>query len=232
MIAALTALVAFAEPPRGEVIVGFNGNSDQGFGFVSVQPALARSEDASFLLRGTVSQLYYTFPDLLGLTRVEAPGMSLGPAFLYTPRDFIFSLNIGLGARHATRTVGDFSEARLVPDATLGGDIQWRPDQRASIYGLFSFMAAEPYLWARAGAMHPVYPFIPRDEAASVWLGVETTSSGNFRSRLLEVGPVMEVPVRDLRAAFSVRGGLAIRHTGDLFIRQGFTLGAGLYWSY
>jgi hypothetical protein len=237
MMALLLAMFAHAEPPRGEVIVGWSGNQRQNYGFLAVQPALLRSPDASFVLRGTVSQLYYTFhDDLTGVNHVESPGVSVGPAFTYTPGDFAFGMAVGLGARRSTRVVESdptFTPVTTIePDATLSGDIYWRPRQRAQVYGGFSFTAANPYLWLRVGASHPIVPFDPVNAPVSLWLGFEGSNSGPFASRLLELSPVLEVPVRDLRTVFSVRAGMAFEEHGDGYERQGYTGGLGIYWAY
>ena len=41
---------AYAEPNRGEMFVGWFGNPDRAYGYLTFQPALARTSDASFVL--------------------------------------------------------------------------------------------------------------------------------------------------------------------------------------
>lgn len=231
LIAALVG-VASAEPPRGEVVTGFSGNFDQGYGFVTFQPALLRSEDASFVLRASVSQLYYTFLDGPSVNEVGSPGVSVGPGFVYTPGNFSLGLGVGLGLRRSTRQVeGSLADRTVELDASLTGDVQWRPQQKAAIYGLFSFTAANPYLWARVGATMSVIPFLRTNAPVALWVGGEATSNGNFESRQLELGPVIEVPVRDLHMVFSARGGVALQQIEGNFV-QSPTAGLGVYWWY
>jgi hypothetical protein len=231
MIATL-ALAAFAEPPRGEVIAGWSGNTDQGYGFVTYQPALLRSEDASVLLRATVSQLYYTFPDALGLNEVGSPGVSVGPGFVYTPGDFTLGVACGFGVRRSTRKVElVLDETTLGIDALLTGDVSFRPQQKAALYSSFSFSAANAYLWARVGAMASIVPFLRANPPVAMWAGFEVTSNGNFESRLLELNPVIEVPIRDIHAVFSVRSGVALERVGGTLVTAP-TFGAGVYWWY
>ena len=229
--------VARAEPPRGEVNLGFSGNTDQGYGFVTFQPALLRSEDASMVLRATVSQLYYTFytepfPPEEILNEVGSPGVSVGPGFVYTPGDFSLGVGVGLGMRRSTLRTEGVRDSNLELDASLTGDVQWRPQQKAAIYGLFSFTAANPYLWARVGATASVIPFLRPNAPVAIWLGGEVTSNGNFESRLLEIGPVLEVPVRDIHTVFSLRGGVALEEDNEGNLVQAPTVGLGVYWWY
>lgn len=230
MIASL-ALVAFAEPPRGEVIAGFSGNTDQGYGFATFQPALLRSEDASIVLRGTVSQLYYAFLDQGTLNEVGSPGLSIGPGFTYTPGDVGFGMAVGVGVRRSTRTIDVLTATTYDIDALLTGDVTWRPQQKASLYGQFSFSAANPYLWARVGAMASAVPLLRANTPVAVWLGFEVTTNGNFESRVLELGPVVEVPIRDIHTVFSARGGLSLQRAGGE-LEQAPTIGLGVYWWY
>ena len=98
--------------------------------------------------------------------------------------------------------------------------------------------AADRYLWARAGASHPVLPFAS-DAPVSLWLGLEGTTSGTFESRHHEVGPVAELPLRDLDAVLTVRAAVPVRQLEALgrpgaagaLVSEG-TLGLGAYWSY
>ncbi|MEQ1505846.1 MAG: cellulose biosynthesis protein BcsS [Myxococcota bacterium] len=230
MIATL-ALAALAEPPRAEITAGWSGNVDQSYGSLVLQPALLRSVDASVVLRATVSTMYYTFDDSAGTSRVESPGTSIGPGFVYTPKNLALGMSIGIGARRSTVKLGDDRDRRVELDATLSGDLYWRPGQRAQLYGTFSFNAVGPYLWARSGATVPVAPFSGRSAPVSLWLGAEATSVGTFDDRVLEVGPVAELPVRELGAVFSLRGGVALDER-DGFDPSGLSFGAGVYWSY
>jgi hypothetical protein len=231
MIAALS-LVALAEPPRAQLTAGWSGNAEQSFGFAAVQPAVARSIDAAFVLRATASHVNYQYLRRGVHYEVDSPGLSVGPAFVYAPEDFGLHLGVGVGVRHVTWSLDGVATKELRPDATLSGDVYWRPDQRAQIYGLFSFTAADPYLWARAGATHPLIPLVRRDAAASLWLGAEATTSGTFYARMLEAGPVAELAIRDLGAVVSVRGGLALRESGQAAVESSPSIGLGVYWAY
>ena len=230
MIATL-ALSALAEPPRAEVLAGWSGNAVQSYGFATVQPALLRSTDGSLVARTTVSHLHYSFFDGARIHRVDSPGLSVGPAFVYTPGDLALGVGVGLGARRSTSwAVGSAAESRVKLDASLTGDVFWRPGQRAQIYTLFSLGAADRYVWARAGA---TYPVIPREGAVSLWLGLEGTTSGPLSALLNEVGPVAEVPVRPLGAVLGVRAALPVEDlAGGTFVLDHATFGIGAYWSY
>jgi len=218
---------AYAVPPRGEIIMGWSGNADHGFGFTTVQPALVRGEDgqAAFLFRATVSELYYSFITDGQLHLIRSPGLAAGPGIAITEGPFGLSASVGLEARRPT------PDLRVVFDANLAGGVSWRPAGRASVYAQTSFSAVQQNVWLRAGAMMPVFPIAPRDTAASLWLGLETTRVGSGPNQVQEVGAVAEVPIRDLHAAINVRAGVAFQELGRNVVRRG-TVGIGLYWSY
>lgn len=227
MIATLS-IAALAVPPKGEVITGWTGNADHGYGFTTVQPALVRADDgqASFVARATLFDLYYSYVVEDELYLVRSPGVSVGPGVVITPwEDVSLSAAIGVEVRQPSE-----SEA-LMLDASLSGGAQWRPNQRAALYGVSSFSATNRNVWIRVGGMIPVIPPAPRDAPWSLWLGVEGTSVGTGETALQEIGGVAEVPIRDLRAAISARAGLASQELGEVLVRRG-TFGLGLYWSY
>jgi hypothetical protein len=228
------ALSAFAEPPRGEVVLGWAGNADHGYGFATVQKALVRGDDAhsSLVLRGTVSQLYYTWTDN-GLThRVDSPGVAIGPAVGYSTTHLSVGAGIGFEARRdGLRIEGGDPDYTVEPDASLSGNIGLRPGSGTAIYSYATFSAVNQNLWARAGAIQQIVPLLARGTKASLWLGPEATVLGGRETRLYELTGVAEVPVRKLHATFSLRGGVSMQREAGRTERQP-TGGVGVYWYY
>lgn len=228
---ALMALPALANPPRTEVFGGWSGSASQNYAYATVQPALVRSEDASFVMRATVHRVHYTYSEGGVPVRVDATGTSVGPGFVYTPGKVSIAMAVGLHAQHATSLIDGAPDRGFRFDASLEGNALWHPWPQAAMYGVFNFNAANPYLWARSGVTHAVVPLRP-DAPVSLRLGVEATNSGTFESRVLELGPVVEVPVRSLGAVFSARGGVALEQYGKVGGPEPSpTLGFGVYWS-
>ncbi len=228
------ALTASAEPPRGEVYASYGGSVDRGFGIVSFQPALVRGQDAeaSLVLRGAASTLYYVYMDGDRFTRVRSPGFTMGPGFSWTPNDLTMSASIGFESRATTR-MPHLGEAwtELEVDVSLAGQVQWRPGQLGSVYALGSFSAVYENLWMRAGALRSIVPFRERRAPVALWLGAEGTTVGNQDNRVFELNGVAEVPVRWLDTTFSVRGGVASFELGEERIHQP-AFGLGIYWRY
>jgi hypothetical protein len=227
-------LSAYAEPPRAEVILGWAGNGDHGYGFLTVQAALVRGEDAhsSLVLRGTVSELYYTWSDVGVLNRVESPGASIGPGFSYSTEHFGLGAGLGFEARRDSRRIEQGEPERTLElDASLSGNVGWRPGAGTSVYGLATFSAVHQNLWARVGAIQQVIPLLDRGTAVSLWIGPEVSTLGGRETHLFELAGVAEVPVRELHATFSARAGVSTQRLGAEDVRQA-TGGVGVYWSY
>ncbi|MEZ4235984.1 MAG: hypothetical protein R3F59_07430 [Myxococcota bacterium] len=230
-LAMLAMTSALANPPRGEVFGGVSGSATQNYTYLTFQPAILRSEDASFVLRATLQHVYFNYLDDEDNIQVDAAGTSFGPGFVFSPGRLSLSMAIGLHAQHATSKIDGNADRGLQLDASLEGNVVYSPWAQAQLYGIFNFSAASPYLWARAGATHAIVPQ-RTDSSLALRGGLEATSSGTFQARILEVGPVLELAARDIGAVFSVRGGLAV-DTGDaLRSRLSPSLGAGAYWAF
>ncbi len=231
MILALLAHVALAEPPRGSVNVGFSGNLDQGYSFLSFTPAIGRSDDASLTLNATVSDIYYDYTDT-AYHQVNSPGVSVGPGFVYAPRDLSIGFNAGFEVRRPMeRLDGGDAATTTTYGATLSSNLYWYPRHKTILYGIVSFNTADEYLWTRAGVLKPLIPMFQRDAPVSLWVGLEATSAGNVLTRSLEFGGVAQVPVSKIHTTFSARGGVSLLDVGaDVVVEP--TVGIGAYWWY
>jgi hypothetical protein len=226
------ALTASAEPPRGEVVTGWSGNADHGYGFLNVQKAVVRGDDAhsSLSLGATVSQLYYTWSDGGIENRVDSPGVAAGPSFGYATEHLGIGAGIGFEAR---RDLHSIDGGEPVPttelDASLSGNIGLRPGAGTAIYTMATFSAVNQNLWARLGAIQQVVPLIERGTRVSLWLGPEVTILGGRETHLLDLTGVAEVPFRKLHATLSARAGVSLQQQEGATVKQG-TGGAGVYW--
>lgn len=237
----LLASAALAQPPVIAVNLGFSGNLDQGYSFLSVTPALGRTNDASLTLNATVSDIYYEYADPV-VHRVQSPGVSVGPGFVYAPRDLALGFNAGFEVRRPTLTVetappddvtlGDIPpETSTTLGANLAANLYWYPQHKTILYGILSFNTADEYLWARVGALRPLIPMFQRDAPVSLWLGLEATTAGNQLTRVEEVGAVAQVPIAKIHTTISARGGVSLQGAGGTVTTQP-TVGLGLYWQY
>jgi hypothetical protein len=230
MIATL-ALSALAAPPRAEVLAGWSGNAVTRYAYTTAQPALLRGDWGSLLVRGTVSQLHVRAGADDDATRIEAPGLSLGPAVVLTPGEVAVVLGVALSARRADTFVEDtLTDSRVTVDAAVTGDLYWRPGGRASLYTQGSLAAAGRSVWARAGATAPV---TPRDRPVSLWLGLEGTSSGPLPTLATEVGPVAEIPLQPLRVSLALRAAAPVAElAAGTFALRDTNLGVSAYWAW
>jgi hypothetical protein len=220
---------ASAQPPRGEVILGWAGNLDRGYGFVEGLPSLGRSEDASVVLALSASELYYQYFDGFRNVNVTSPGASIGLGFEYAPDTVSFSLATSFEARRTVRTAEDLEpEEEIQLTAALASNVYWRAGRRTSLYANATFTGANAWFWSRIGGIHQVIPTYRRDTATSLWLGLEASASGNPDTKILDLGAVAELPVRAWHTSFDVRGGLEVVDAG-LGVVEGGTVGLGAY---
>lgn len=230
MIALLLTQAALAQPPRGAVNLGFSGNLEQGYSFLSFTPALARSEDASLTLNATVSDIYYAYTDTISDFEVNSPGVSVGPGFVYAPGDVSIGFNAGFELRRPMVSMdGADAVTTTTYGATLSSNLYWYPRHKTILYGILSFNTADEYLWTRAGVLKPLIPMFQRDAPVALWVGLEGTSAGNALSRTLEAGGVAQVPISKIRTTFSARGGVSFLDAGEEVAIQP-TIGVGAYW--
>lgn len=223
------AMAALAEPPHGEAHAGYTGTVAEGYGWVTAAPSVARVSDASLVVQGTVSELFYSWNEDGLDRRVDSPGAAIGPGFVYAPRHLTLNMGVAFEVRRPTLSIdGTTTETTTELGASLTAGLHWRPVHRAAVYGNATLSGATEYLWARGGAMFPVIPTFRRDAPVALWLGAEVTHAGSQDTQSLAAGGVAEVPVRALGAAFSARLGASIDHDRNLLP----SAGAGVYWAW
>jgi hypothetical protein len=232
MIASVLALAAMADPPRGEVLAGWAGNTNQGYGYLFAMPSLARNEDASLVLRGGASWLAYHYFEGGDRVAVDSPGASLGLGFRYSPSTVSVGMSAGVEGRTTTRQTSKADVERSYElGGAVSGDVYWRPGRRVALFAICNFSGPQAYVWTRAGAIRQVIPTSKRGAPVSLWLGLDGTARGNQDTRAIEAGGVAEIQLRDLDSAISIRGGMSVEEAGDRWVREG-TVGLGLYWAY
>lgn len=190
-----------------------------------------RTDEASLQLRGTVSRASATWPQGEEVGRLDASGVTVGPAVVRAWGDLSLALGVGLAARSTSTRVGDLlADSAVTVDTLVTGDAFWRPGQRAQLYTQLALGAAAPSLWVRAGG---IYPVTPRDAIVAAWLGAEATTSGALPTLATEVGPVLELPIRPLAGSLALRASAPIDAivAGDA-LSDRTTLGLAAYWAW
>jgi hypothetical protein len=222
MFAVSIADVGHAEPPRAELVAGWSGNAEHGYGHLTLQPAVARAPRASVVVRGTLSRSWWGGE----AGRIDASTATVGPALVWAPGPWVLSMGVGFGMRRTT-TVDRGEPPTIGGDAQLSGACAWRPSGRFELVGTGTFDAVQSYLWTRAGATASV---VGRpDGPVSVRAGLEWTDSGGWTGRDRELGPVAEVPLRALHTVVAVRAGFPTRSLVRADLATGRSLGLALY---
>jgi hypothetical protein len=105
-LAAFAATAGMVHAPAStghEVVAGWEGSAGRGYTFVAPSLTLHRGERLSWILRGSLSYLYYDFPEAGGDTEVRSPGQSLGLAFRYAAPRFTATVGPGYEVRQTRR---------------------------------------------------------------------------------------------------------------------------------
>lgn len=232
MILLAAALVALADPPRGEVFAGGSGTPDQSYGYLAVHHTVARNREARLFLRGGGSHLAYRFDEGERTLSVSSPGATLGVGAAFDAATTSLGVAASLEGRWTTSTPDDGAPTRVFESGgVLSSQLFWTARRRTAVFAMGSISGANGYLWSRAGALHQAVPRLRRDTDLQLWLGADATARGNRDVRGLEIAALAELRSRDLRGAIAARAGVALEDTGDRQARQP-TLGASAYWRY
>jgi hypothetical protein len=229
-IACLLALVATpARAEAQELIAGWEGNTTQGYAFVSPVVSVGLDAHDALLLRATASHLYYSFPDAGGTTSVRSPGASAGVAYRLRLPGVTATVGTAYELRRTTRrfTAGSSS---LVTERglTSQADVYAQPSPLTTLTAIVSYGAANRYLWARAGVQRQVTNTgFARPVALS--LGAEGTAQGNHDVRSYGGGALIVVAFLHARASLQIRAGYSQLRYADGTTQGKPYVGVGAY---
>lgn len=231
-LAAWTAVTALAYSPESvgqEVVTGWEGSSGRGYAFVAPSVALHRGDQISWILRGSVSYLYYDFPEAGGDTRVRSPGQSLGFAMRYSAPGVTVTVGPGYEARQTRRRFEGGGETTVQERGlTLEGNVFVQATPRTVISLLGSYGKANDYYWVRGGVKQQVSGFDGAD--ATAWhVGAEFTDQGNQDVKSRQLGGVLEAAFPRSRASLQFRAGYSRRDNPDGSRESEPYVGVGFY---
>jgi hypothetical protein len=225
------ALVLFAPSPATigqELITGWEGSSSRGYAFVSPVVTVHRSDQFSWIVRGSLSYLYYDFPEGNGKTKVRSPGESLGIAFRYSAPGITATIGPGYETRQTKRRLASGAETRENEDGVLiQGDVSYQVTPLTNLSLLGSYSGANDYVWVRAGVKRQITNF-DHQGSTTLHVGAEVTGQGNKDSKSAQIGPVLEIAYPRVNTSLQLRAGLQRVEAGDSRNSQAY-FGAGLY---
>jgi hypothetical protein len=226
---AATAGLAYAPASMGhEVVAGWEGSAGRGYTFVAPALTLHHSEQLAWILRGSLSYLYYDFPEAGGNTKVRSPGESLGLALRYTAPSFTATLGPGYEVRQTRRKPAGGGE--IEDDeygVTIEGNAFIQVTPRTVVSLLASYGDANEYYWVRGGVKQQVGG---TDADAIAWhVGAELTSQGNQDVESRQFGGVLEAAFVRAQASLALRAGYSRQENPDNSRQSDPYFGVGLY---
>lgn len=208
---AFLLVAALAAPaPAQELIGGYEGDAEGGYGFGSLVLETARERPRGLVLRLTGSHLRYRYPEAAGDTEVTAPGAALGVGLRLRGAQTTFTVGPGVEVRRKTTgfAAGPRREETLW-GAVVSAELYSMPSPTSALFAFGSWNGADDYLWGRAGGKLQVSN---RSFAgSSSWLvGAQVTAHGNDEVDVVQVGPLLELSLKD-GGSFQLHGGWSRR---------------------
>lgn len=191
-----------------EIVGGWEGSRDRGYLFLMPVATLLDRPTFALLTRGSVSHLYYTFPELGTITEVTSPGASAGIALRWKTKRAAVTLGPGYELRRTKRVTGGISRDIDERGLTLQGDIFFQPDPLDTLFVIAAYGEANEYTWSRAGYKRQVTNRSFRGPGA-ISVGIELTAQGNRDLRTYQAGPMLEIAFLRAGGSVQLRGGLS-----------------------
>jgi hypothetical protein len=192
-----------------ELVAGWEGGPSNGYGFVSPIFTVPSSNRNMFLIRPTVSDLYYNFRDVGGFTYVTSPGAAIQIGYRLQTRRLTFTIGPGYEVRWDHRRFASGQTVNTTQTGvTMEGDAFLQESSLTNLNIISSYEAANHYFWTRAGIKRQVTDtdFI-RSVALSI--GPELTGQGNHDAHQAEVGGMLEFGLPRTHASLQFRAGYA-----------------------
>jgi hypothetical protein len=215
-LAILLLALALVRPAAGqELITGWEGSASRGYAFVSPAAPFAASGQLSWVVRGTLSYLYYDFADQGGRTEVRSPGESLAVALRYSNPQITGSLGLGYEVRQTKRHLATGAETRENETGVVVlGDVFYQATPLVNLSAIASYGDANHYTWARIGAKRQISNF-DNHEPRTMHVGAELTGQGNSDGRSIQLGGLFEIAFPSDRASLQLRAGYSRQKNPD-----------------
>lgn len=211
-----------------EVVTGWEGNSSRGYSFVSPAVPVHKGAPFSWIVRGSVSYLYYDVPQGNGKTEVHSPGESLSVALRYAAPGITATIGSGYETRQTKRRLASGAETKETENGVLvQGDVWFQVTPLTTLSAIVSYSGANDYVWARGGVKRQITNF-DYQGSTTLHVGAEVTQQGNKDSKAAQLGALFEIAYPRSNTSLQFRSGLQrIDAGGSRSSRPYF--GVGLY---
>lgn len=227
LLAALLCAVP-ARAQRVEFVGGAEGTSAIRYAFAMPSVTVGLRPGVAVAVRGSLSDLRYSFTDAAGPADVRSPGAMVGVALRLDRPRLSISAGPAFEVRRTRRTSASGADSvETERGLLLQGDVFARPARGTTLSALASYGFANAYTWSRAGVLRQVSNRDGRGPLA-VSVGAEATAQGNRVTRALGLGGVVELGLVRLRTSVQVRSGYTRTDDGGA-VRGRPYVGAGVY---
>jgi hypothetical protein len=212
---ALLAVLPARSATAQEVVTGWEGSASRGYAFVSPAAPFSTRGQFSWLVRGTLSYLYYDFADQGGRTEVRSPGESVAVSLRYSSPQITGSIGLGYEVRQTRRRLAAGDQTREnETGVVVAGDVFYQATPLVNLSAIASYGDANHYKWARIGAKRQISNFDNRD-SRTMHAGVEVTGQGNSDGRSVQVGGLFEIAFPRDHASLQFRTGYSRQNNPD-----------------
>jgi hypothetical protein len=202
---------ALARADAQELIIGWEGDSLGGNGFVMPVFSMPKTGKNAFVFRGTAGYLYYTIRGATSQTDVSSPGGSFGVAWRARTKRASFTLGPGVELRRKKSTPDSGASTEVTEKGfTLQGDTYFQPNPLTALYVILTYGDANGYFWGRAGLRRQL---TNRQFAKpTAWgVGLELTGHGNDEVHTYQAGIVTGPTFVRQQTSLEARFGYALR---------------------
>ena len=188
-------------------MAGWEGDASRGYTFASPATSLKIGAQGAIVLRGTVSYLYYRFPDVSGNTDVTSPGISGGVAYRVRSLRLTATFGSALALRRILRTPAVGVSSRTTESGiAFQGDAFFQATPLNSFSAILSYDQTNHYVWARTGARRQVTNS-QFTGPTSLGIGAEITAQGNADGQAYQAGVLLGLDLPRARSSLQLRGG-------------------------
>jgi len=210
VVAGLLGWLAVAVTPAmaaPELVTGFEGSAGRGYGFASPAFTFPASHETAWVVRGTLSYLYYDFREEGGRTKVRSPGESIAILFRYSTPQLTADFGPGYEIRQTRRDLASGGHTDVDENGvTVTGDVFYQITPLTNVNLIATYGGANHYTWARAGIKRQITN-LNAQEATSMYVGAEVTGQGNSDGHTAQIGGLFEVAFPQDRASLQLRAG-------------------------
>ncbi len=212
-----------------ELVSGWEGGPSYGYAFVSPLFSVPKSAQNTFMIRPTVSYLYYNFQQDGSLTAVNSPGAALQIGYRRQTRRGTYTIGPGVEVRWEHRTLANGQQfTGTQTGATVQGEAFFQANSLTNLNIISSYGTANHYMWTRAGFKRQVTN-TKLEGRPGLAIGAELNGQGNHDVHQLEAGGLIEIPLLPHNTSLQLRGGYAHLWFADGSTHSRPYVGVGFY---